>query len=59
MKRLDMDVKRLCYELIDLLLTNLPKPDIDMEFMQSRALMDGIHKYIQHDLLQNAEEESV
>jgi len=52
-KKLDMDIKNLCYETIDLLLANLPQPELIEEYRASNAMVRSIHRYINTELLQN------
>jgi len=56
-KKLEMDIKHLCYETIDLLLTSLPQPELAEEYRASNAMVKSIHKYINADLLQKEQEE--
>ncbi len=56
-KKLEMDIKQLCYETIDVLLTSLPQPEIGEEYRASNAMVQSIHKYINIDLLQKEQEE--
>ena len=52
-KKLDADIKKLCYEAIDLLLSNLPQPELVEEYRASNAMVKSIHRYINTELLQN------
>ncbi len=56
-KKLEMDVKQLCYETIDALLTVLPQPEFAEDYSSSNTLVQSIHKYIAVDLLQKQQEE--
>ena len=56
-KKLEMDIKQLCYETIDLLLTSLPQPELAEDYRASNAMVQSIHKYINADLLQKDLEE--
>ncbi len=56
-KKLEMDVKQLCYETIDALLTVLPQPEFAEDYSSSNTLVQSIHKYITVDLLQKQQEE--
>jgi hypothetical protein len=56
-KKLEMDIKQLCYETIDLLLTSLPQPEFAEEYHASNAMVQSIHRYINSDLLQKEQEE--
>jgi len=56
-KKLDMDIKNLCFEGIDLLLSNLPQPERVEEYRTSNAMIKSIHRYINNELLQNEHEE--
>ena len=56
-KKLEMDIKQLCYETIDLLLTSLPQPELAEEYHASNAMVKSIHRYINTDLLQKEQEE--
>jgi len=52
-KKLDMDIKKLCLESIDLLLSNLPLPELAEEYRASSVMVNSIHKYINTQLLEN------
>jgi len=52
-KKLDRDIKNLCYETIDLLLSNLPQPELIEEYRASNAMVRSIHRYINTELLQD------
>ena len=52
-RKLDMDIKKLCYKTIDLLLSNLPQPELVEEYRASNAMIKSIHRYIDIELLQN------
>jgi len=52
-KKLDMDINKICYEIIDLLLSNLPLPELAEEYRASNAMVKSIHRYIDIELLQN------
>ena len=52
-KKLDMDLNKLCYETMDLLLSNLPQPVLVAEYRASNAMVKSIHRYINTELLQN------
>ena len=56
-RKLEMDIKQLCFETIDLLLTSLPQPELAEEYRASNAMVRSIHKYINTDLLQKEQEE--
>ena len=56
-KKLEMDIKQLCYETIDALLTVLPQPEFAEDYRASDAMVKSIHKYITVDLLQKELEE--
>jgi len=56
-KKLEMDIKQLCYETIDLLLTSLPQPEFAEDYHASETMLQSIHKYINADLLQKEQEE--
>lgn len=56
-KKLEMDIKQLCFESIDLLLTLLPQPELAEEYRASNAMVQSIHRYINIDLLQKEQEE--
>jgi len=55
-KKLDMDIRQLCYGTIDLLLSNLPLPEFSGEHNASNAMVRSIHRYINTELLQNEHE---
>lgn len=55
--KLEMDIKQLCYETIDSLLTVLPQPELAEEYRVSNAMVQSIHRYINVDLLQKEQEE--
>jgi len=55
-RKLDMDIKKLCYKTIDLLLSNLPQPELVEEYRASNAMVKSIHRYINIELLQNESE---
>ena len=55
-KKLDIDIKKLCYKTIDLLLSNLPQPELAEEYRASNAMVKSIHRYINVELLQNESE---
>lgn len=56
-KKLDMDIRQLCYGTIDLLLSNLPLPEFNNERSPSNAMVRSIHRYINTDLLRQKESE--
>jgi len=56
-KKLEMDIKHLCYETIDLLLTSLPQPELADEYRASNAMVQSIRRYINFDLMQKEQEE--
>jgi len=56
-KKLEKDMKQLCYETIDALLTVLPQPEFAEDYRSSNAMVQSIHKYITCDLLQREQEE--
>lgn len=55
-KKLDMDLKKVCFETIDLLLSNLPLPELVEEYRASNAMVKSIHMYINTELLHNEHE---
>lgn len=56
-KKLELDIKQLCYETIDLILTSLPQPELAEDYRASNAMVKSIHRYINNDLLQKDQEE--
>ena len=56
-KKLEMDMKQLCYETIDALLTALPHSEFAEDYSSSKAMVESIHRYITVDLLQKEQEE--
>jgi hypothetical protein len=54
--KLNLDINRLSFASIDLILTCLPKPYSRSEFKHSKAVIDSIHKYINLDLIQGGED---
>ena len=50
-KNLEMDISKLCFKTIDLLLTILPQPVLAEEYRASNSMIESLHRYINEELL--------
>lgn len=55
--QLEMDIKHLCFKIINLTLSNLPKPKVEDDYFYSTVMIDSIKKFINADLLRQKESE--